>query len=452
MRGVIFMLRRRNKVRLISYAIAALVLFALLLLRSQRRAKLWEEYTVSGWHRAFGTLSADMTEIDTALRKCSVSCSDALVGEAAVEIYARAQEAQALLGELPLSNWQLENITGYLGRLGDYALYLSRSVFRGKLTAAERETLNALGEAASRLNGGFLTMQAALEDGSLTAGKLQALSSELPEGASLLGDDLLLLEDDFPELPTLIYDGPYSESAVIGPARMLEGLAEVSEAEAISAAADFTGRQTSEFSLLGASEGTLPCYLLTSGEGTDTVTLRVTKRGGMVADMVSSHPGGEGLLRPEKAVEKAKEFLSDRGYAAVRETYWTKENGTLLISFAGVQDGWVCYPDLIKVRVSLSDGEIVGFDAAGYLLNHTERTFPEAGNADATRQTVSPALRVISEGLAVIPTEGKQERCCREYKCEAADGTHFIVYLDAESGEEVKLLMLLEDENGTLVM
>ena len=75
-------------------------------------------------------------------------------------------------------------------------------------------------------------------------------------------------------------------------------------------------------------------------------------------------------------MEKAKEFLSDRGYAAVRETYWTKENGTLLISFAGVQDGWVCYPDLIKVRVSLSDGEIVGFDAAGYLLNHAERTFP----------------------------------------------------------------------------
>ena len=446
------MLKRRNKIRVISYGIAALLLFTLLLLRSQRKAKLWEEYAENGWHRAFGTLSADMTEIDTALRKCSVSGSEALVGEATVEIYARAQEAQALLGELPLSNWQLENITGYLGKLGDYALALSRSAFRGKLTAEERETLNALGEAASRLNEGFLTMQAALEDGSLTAGELQALSSELPEGTSLLGDDLLLLEDDFPELPTLIYDGPYSESAVIGPARMLEGLAEIPETEAISVAAAFTGRQAAEFSLLGVSEGTLPCYLLTAGKGTDTVTLRVTKQGGRVADMVCSRPGEEGLLRPEKAVEKAKEFLSERGYDAVQETYWTKENGTLLVSFAGTQDGWVCYPDLIKVRISLSDGSIVGFDAAGYLLNHAERTFPEPGDADEARQTVSPVLRVISEGLAVIPTEGKQERCCREYKCEAEDGTHFIVYLDAESGEEVKLLMLLEDENGTLAM
>ena len=446
------MLRRRDRVRLISYILAALLLFTLLLLRSQRRAKRWEEYTENSWHRAFGTLSADMTEIDTALRKCSVSGSEALVGEAAVEIYARAQEAQALLGELPLSDWQLENITGYLGKLGDYALALSRSAFRGRMTAEERETLNALGEAASRLNEGFLTMQAALEDGSLTAGELQTLSSELPEGTTLLGDDLLLLEDDFPELPTLVYDGPYSESAVIGPARMLEGLAEISEAEAISAAAAFTGRQAAEFSLLGVSEGTLPCYLLTAGQGSDAVTLRVTRQGGRVADMVGSRSGEEGLLRPEKAAEKAKAFLSDRGYDAVQETYWTKENGTLLISFAGVQDGWVCYPDLIKVRVALSDGEIVGFDAAGYLLNHTERCFPEPADADEARQAVSPALRIVTEGLAVIPTEGKQERCCREFKCEAEDGTHFIVYTDAETNEEVKLLMLLEDENGTLAM
>ena len=58
----------------------------------------------------------------------------------------------------------------------------------------------------------------------------------------------------------------------------------------------------------------------------------------------------------------------------------------------------------------------------------------------------------ISEGLALIPTEGKEERLCWEFKCEAEDGTHFIVYADALTGEEVKLLLLLEDENGTLVL
>ena len=47
---------------------------------------------------------------------------------------------------------------------------------------------------------------------------------------------------------------------------------------------------------------------------------------------------------------------------------------------------------------------------------------------------------------------GKEERLCWEFKCEDGEGKHVIVYADASTGEEVKLLLLLEDENGTLVL
>ena len=437
--------------RLLSFGLAVLVVMGGFLLRSERQRRLWETYSENGWKRAFGTLSADLTEIDTALKKCRAAGSAALAGDAAVEIYARAQEAQALLGELPLSGWQLDGITGYLGRLGDYALALSRSAVRGRLSAEERENLSALGAGAAKLNEGCLELQASLEEGTLTAGQLQELASELP-GERLLGDDLLALADEFPELPTLIYDGPYSESAVVGPARMLEGMEPVSEEDAIRAAAAFTGRSADSFTVLGRSEGTLPCYLLTAGKGPDTVTLRVTRQGGIVADLVSGAGGYAGSLSPEEAVGQAKTFLKARGFDALQETYWTKEDGSVLVSFAAVQDGWVCYPDLIKVRVSLDGGAVIGFDAVGYLMNHRERELPTPVSAETARASVSPSLTVLSEGLAVIPTEGKQERCCREFKCADGDGTHFIVYADAETGEEVKLLMLIESENGTLVM
>lgn len=446
------MRKTRSAVRFLSFGLAALLVMGGFLLRSEYQRRLWETYSENGWKRAFSTLSADMTEIDTALKKCRASGSAALVGDAAVEIYARAQEAQALLGELPLSGWQLDGITGYLGRLGDYALALSRSAFRGRLTAAERQTLSALGAGAAQLNAGFLELQSELEEGTLTVGRLQELAAALPEEQRLLGDDLLALADAFPELPTLIYDGPYSENAALGPARMLEGLETVTEEAAIHAAAAFTGRSEGDFTVLGRSEGTLPCYLISAGEGTGGITLRVTRQGGLVADLVSGLGGYEGQLSPEEGVELAGDFLTERGYGEVQETYWTKENGSVLVSFAGVQDGWVCYPDLIKVRVSLDGGAVIGFDGTGYLMNHCTRRLPQPVSAAQARQAVSPALTVLSEGLAVIPTEGKQERCCWEFKCADESGTHFIVYADAETGEEVKLLMLLEDENGTLTM
>lgn len=446
------MRKTRSAVRVLSFGLAALLVMGGFLLRSEYQRLLWERYSENGWKRAFSTLSADMTEIDTALRKCRASNSAALVGDAAVEIYARAQEAQSLLGELPLSGWQLEGITGYLGRLGDYALSLSRSALRGRLTAAERQTLSALGEGAKRLNEGFLALQSELEEGTLTAGRLQELAANLPEGKRLLGDDLLALADAFPELPTLIYDGPYSESAALGPARMLEGLSAATEEEAVRAAAAFTGRSAADFAVLGRSEGSLPCYLLSAGEGAGSITVRVTRQGAKVADLVSGLGGYAGKLSPEEGVERAKAFLKERGYTALRETYWTKENGSVLVSFAGEQDGWVCYPDLIKVRISLDGGAVIGFDAVGYLMNHRPRTLVQRVSAETARQAVSPSLTVLREGLAVIPTEGKRERSCWEFLCADENGTHFIVYADAETGEEVKLLMLIEDENGTLTL
>ena len=44
------------------------------------------------------------------------------------------------------------------------------------------------------------------------------------------------------------------------------------------------------------------------------------------------------------------------------------------INFAYEKDHTTYYPDLIKVSVSLENGEIISFHQRGYLANHRERT------------------------------------------------------------------------------
>ena len=171
-----------------------------------------------------------------------------------------------------------------------------------------------------------------------------------------------------------------------------------------------------------------------------------------MADMVDAAGGWEGQLSPEEALEKARKFLSERGYESARESYWTREEESILLSFHGVQDGVTCYPDLIKLRLDLSGGKVIGFEAVGWLMNHRQRELAPAVSVEEARAAVSGELRILSEGLALIPTEGKEERLSREFKCEDGEGKHVIVYADAATGEEVKLLYLLEDENGTLVL
>ncbi len=439
---------RKTRIRLISYALAAMVVLGGFLWRSEREKAVCRRYIEAGWERAFASLCSDMTQIDTALKKLRLSSSPALAGQAAAEVWSRSEDAQQCLGQLPLSGWLLEDTASYLGKLGDYALALSRGAYRGALGDGERENLAKLSQTASRLNARLLELQAEKDGGGLRLGQLEKAGQALPEGEALLGERMLETEDEFPELPTLIYDGPYSESAALGPARMLEGLESVSEAAAVRAAADFTGLAPESFTVLGKSEGTLPCWLLSAGD----VTVRVTRQGGLVADMVDASGGWEGELSAEEALANARQFLADRGFGPTAESYWTREERSILYCFHAVQDGVTCYPDLIKLRLDLSGGRVIGFEAVGWLMNHRPREFAPALPAEEARAAVSGGLRILSEGLALIPTEGKEERLCWEFKCEDSEGTHFIVCADAATGEEVKLLLLLEDENGTLVL
>ncbi len=49
-----------------------------------------------------------------------------------------------------------------------------------------------------------------------------------------------------------------------------------------------------------------------------------------------------------------------------------------VIPFALVQNGVIIYPDLVKVTVALDNGDIVGYEAMGYLMSHHDRDIPRA--------------------------------------------------------------------------
>ena len=52
----------------------------------------------------------------------------------------------------------------------------------------------------------------------------------------------------------------------------------------------------------------------------------------------------------------------------------------------------------------------------------------------------------------MIPTGGEHEVLCHEFKCETETGSHMLVYLNAATGQEENILLLLEDESGTLTL
>ena len=124
----------------------------------------------------------------------------------------------------------------------------------------------------------------------------------------------------------------------------------------------------------------------------------------------------------------------------------------MTINYAYEQDGVIMYPDLIKVKVALDNGEILGIETTGYLNNHTERNLSNVKiTKEEAKKTLNKQLNIESEGLAYIPTEWRTEILCYEFKGKVND-TEFLVYINAENGREEDILVIKDTTNGILTM
>lgn len=134
-------------------------------------------------------------------------------------------------------------------------------------------------------------------------------------------------------------------------------------------------------------------------------------------------------------------------------TYLTEAENVAVIPFVAVVDGVRIYPDLVKVSVALDNGEVVGFEALGYLMSHHKRDLPEPKiDADEARSRVAAGLEVTGEvRLAVIPLETREEVLTWEVPTRLGDD-RFLVYINAETGDEENILRIVRSGEGEMTL
>ena len=423
------------------------------------RAEDYRRQLDNGYRQAFTELTTAAGELDAALEKVTYATTPALFATLCAQAYATAQAAQSALGELPYGNVELEQTAAFFAKAGDYAMAMARGTNgEGVCTDENRETLRGLAAAAGELSATLQELQLQLDGGALHPEDVAAVEARLAaaaeDGGQITGGSAFqTVEADFPQVPTLIYDGPFSEHLSSRTPQMLEGLPQVTEEEARRAAAAFAGLRAEVFTRTSDGAGNLPAWGFSALADGGELYVEITKQGGQVLQMLSSRPVGEAALSRKEGVEQAASFLDAHGYQDMAPSYFLEGDGILTVHFAPVLDGVYCYPDLVKVGVALDNGDVVSFEAHGYLMKHGAREpAAPAVSADEAAERVDSSLTVLSRQLALIPTGGEYEVLCHEFKCQNADGGHVLVYVNAATGQQERILLLLEDENGTLVI
>lgn len=444
----------RSKLIGLTFSIAAMVVLVGFSLQQHHQAARYERLLTQSYTHAFTELTTAAGELDTALEKATYTTPGPLQTSLYQQIYAKALSAQTALGQLPYGNVLLEQTASFYAKTGDYALALTRNA-----VDSSQETLSSLSSVSKTLYASLSQLQTELEHGKTNFTSLEsalaALSAKTENGREVLsGTSFQTMEAEFPELPSLVYDGPFSEHLTGQTPKALVELPEVTAQQARLAGANFLHVSENALTLLSDGGGSLPTYSFSLPQDGGTGYLEVTQQGGQILSYFLDTRVKQPQLSEEEAVVYAENYLVNWGFPQMDHSYTLRRDGKLTIHFAPVTQGVYCYPDLVKLTISLADGSLVGYESQGYLSNHTQRTFPTpAVSQDYAALSLPNGLIILSSQLALIPTAGGTEEVLTyEFKTENSEGQHILFYINAQTGLQQNILLLLEDESGTLAL
>ena len=447
-------LKKGHMLSVIGVFLLIIIALGVLLYQKQVEAKQISENT---YNMAFYELVDYVGNVETYLAKSLISTTPEQGAETLTSLWREANMAQTYLSRLPIESQELENTQKFLNQVSDYSYSLSRkNIYDEKLGDEDFTNLQELHTYSVELENTLNQLSEDINSGRITWGELtkkgnpvfaQQVSTESQDGFSSL-------EENFHEYAGLIYDGAYSEHLTNSQKRGLTG-DDIDENKAKDIANDFIGaNKIKEISSLGLSENaTIPAFDFSIKTNNDeNINISISQKGGHVIYMNYNRDVTSEIISQEDADKIGKDFLASKGFPNMKETYYLKQDGIMTINYTYNQDGVVIYPDLIKVKIALDNGDILGIETTGYLNNHCERDLTNIKiTKDEAKQTLNSKLNIESEGLAIIPTEWQTEILCYEFKGKVND-TEFLVYINAENGNEEDILVIKDTPNGILTM
>lgn len=447
-------LKDRHMLTLVVVLISIIVILGLFTYKKQRE---YRQASENAYNMAFFELVDYVDSVEVYLAKALVSNTPEHGAETLTYVWREANLAQSYLARLPISSSELENTAKFLNQVSDYSYSLSRkNINNQELTQEELDNLTKLHQYSTELKNTLNQLSEDLNSGRISWGELTKKGSPVfaQEVSNISKDSFSNLEENFHEYAGLIYDGAFSEHMTNPERKGLTG-EEIDEETAKQKALEFIGAENvKEINSNGITQNAnIQSYDFSAvkNDGVN-VWISISQKGGHVVFSNSTRDVTAEIISQENANEIGKKFLDSRGIYNMKPTYYLKQNGIVTINYAYEQDGVTVYSDLVKLKVALDNGEILGMETSGYLNSHEYRNFatPKISKEKA-REKINKNLEIQSEGLAMIPTEYQSEILCWEFKG-VVDDRQFLVYINVENGKEEDVLVILDTPNGVLTM
>src|SRR5699024_5369412 len=202
-------------------------------------------------------------------------------------------------------------------------------------------------------------------------------SNKVEDDENPINNTLTDLGEQLGQEPELLYDGPFADQILNKKPQGLPNK-DVDEKQASKVAQEFYGDKNIDIEPFEQGEDIkelkMPAHtfnIYPEGQQKElAVYIGVSQKGGEVLWLNNPRSVGEPKLSAEEAEDNALKYLNNKGFDNMEPNYSLQYDGSILFNFVSTQDDITIYPDLVTVKIAMDNGDILGFDASAYYMNH----------------------------------------------------------------------------------
>ena len=415
---------KKMKQILAIYTVAALVTLSLLCAIGYAHLTQLRRTAAYASRASFEAMVRSVDAMGTALQKSLYATDGGLCGSLCGEISASASAAEASLSALPFDTQELEQVSGFVNRAGDYAYSISPQAGEEGFTPEQQQQLADFAAQAGDFAALLRDLQTEVNNGLLTLdSREQRLQNVGREEEKLLSAALLdyRLGYDGEELN---YDGKYT-------AKEQQPTGDLSPEQANELAARAAGVEPRE--LKEEYDYTGPdgrrCY--SAGE----VMLCVSSRG--LESLAQTRLVSESSISLEQARQAAVKFLEQLELEELALVSYNDSGTVASFNFAQTQDEALRLDSGVKVSVALDDGSIYAYNAVNYSTQSAQVSW-NVGEEEA-RTRLPENVSCEGSRKVILRSAGERDLPCYAFNCVDSQGQGLTIYVNADTGKQCRI-------------
>ncbi|QTC43345.1 germination protein YpeB [Bacillus sp. V3] len=405
----------------------------------------------NNYQRAFHELTYQVDLLHDKIGTTLAMNSRKSLSPALADVWRLTSQAHSDVGQLPLTLLPFNKTEEFLSKIGDFSYRVAvRDLDDKPLTDKEYASLENLYKQSADIQKELRRVQHLVIKNNLRWMDVEmALASGKEKADNTIIDGFKTVEKNVSG-----YDeASFGSTTFVNSQKRDENFRklkgeEISKKEAEAILRKYSGIDKSkEAKVASSGKGSeFKFYSVSIGNGKTDASMDITQKGGYPIWYINNREVKEAKISLNKASEQATKFLKENKFEKLELFESVQYDKLGVFTYVTLLDGVRIYPDAIKVKVALDNGQIVGFAAEEYLRNNHSREIPEPGiTLEEAKTKTNPNLKVMEERQAVIINDLNEEVLCYEFLGMLGNDTYRI-FINADTGEEEKVEKLKNAE------